>query len=54
MTAVANKEELLDFDDYDLPIDAKLPDGYRVLKKNPFSEIKVTRKSFAEIMKAYQ
>jgi predicted nuclease with RNAse H fold len=54
ITAVAADGELVSLDEYGLPPGDKLPSGYRVLKRNPFDEIRVTRRPFAEMLKAYE
>jgi predicted nuclease with RNAse H fold len=43
MASIATDDEIVSEGGYDLPIGFEVPTGYRILRSNPFKEIKVSR-----------
>ena len=54
ITAVAPTNNLLPLSQYNLPRHAELPAGYRILRLNPFTEIRVARRPYHEGLKVYE
>jgi len=54
MTAVAPTDTLLPLSQYELPEQSELAAGFRLLKKNPFSKIRVARCAYREALNIYE